>query len=222
MTRNGRGSLIDIRSIDASNVNRQISLTQFDGLSDVSNILTGELGASHVYSPQKGANEQQVKMLDEGLINLANIMRKDLDVSVFNLVGGGAAGGLGAGLYSFLGAKLQKGIDLVIELIELEEKLQFADLVITGEGQIDYQTKFDKAPVGVARLAKKHDIPCIAVCGSIGEQIEDLYDEGFSSVFSICSGPITLNNAMVQSYDLLSAAVEQTLRTILKSGLRKR
>ncbi len=210
-------SLLSIHSIDTSQVDPRIHNTRFEGVCDVSNVLTGRSGASYVYSPQKGADSEQVKVLDEGLVNLAKVIQHQLGLAVDDLVGGGAAGGLGAGLYCFLNAQLQKGIDLVMDLIKLEDTLQDAELVITGEGQIDYQTKFNKAPAGVARLAKRHNIPCIAVCGSIGDRIEELYDVGFTSVFSICSGPMSLDSAMNKSYGLLVAQVEQVARVFLQA-----
>ena len=209
------GALADIHSIDSSMADPRIRSTRFQGVCDVSNPLTGKSGASYVYSPQKGADSDQVKQLDEGLVKLSRCIRNDLGVSVDNIAGGGAAGGLGAGLHCFLGAKLEKGIDLVMDLVKLEENMQGADLVITGEGQIDYQTKFNKAPAGVARLAQKYNIPCIAVCGSIGERIEELYDVGFTSVFSLCPGPISLNSAMENSHQLLAFQVEQVTRLFM-------
>ena len=206
------GSLNDIHSIDNSKVSKQIRNINFEGVCDVTNPLTGVNGASHVYSPQKGADEDQVRELDAGLINLAKVVQRDLGVNVSNIAGGGAAGGLGAGLHCFLGAELRKGIDLVLDLVGLREKIKGADLVITAEGQIDYQTKFDKAPIGVARLARQNNIPCVAVCGGVGERIEELYGEGVDAVFSICSRPIELEKAMTDAREMLVDCVEQIVR----------
>ena len=209
------GRLGDIHSIDGSKADPRIKGTRFQGVCDVSNPLTGTSGASYVYSPQKGASSEQVGQLDEGLVNLAKRIQDDMGITVENIAGVGAAGGLGAGLYCFLGAQLEKGIDLVMDLVKLEEKMQGGDLVITGEGQIDYQTKFNKAPAGVARLAKQNDIPCIAVCGSIGERTDELYEVGFTSVFSLCPGPITLGAAMERAHALLAFQAEQITRLFL-------
>lgn len=208
-------SLPLIHSIDTEKVDPRIAETRFEGVCDVTNPLTGKDGASHVYSPQKGADEQQVEFLDQGLVNFARVIQNQFSIDVDNIPGAGAAGGLGAGLHCFLGVKLRKGIDLVMELTGLEEKLKNSDLVITGEGQIDYQTKFNKAPAGVARLAQKHNVPCIALCGSIGERVEELYDAGFTAIFSLCSGPINLQQAMAGAHHLLSAKSEQLLRLFM-------
>lgn len=205
-------SLRLIHTINDSHVNEQVRSVKFEGVCDVTNPLTGANGASYVYSPQKGADEDQVRLLDEGLLNLANVIQRDLGVTVNEIAGGGAAGGLGAGLHCFLGADLRKGIDLVLDLVAMKEKIQGADLVITGEGQIDYQTKFDKAPIGVARLAMKNNIRCIAVCGGIGERIDELYEDGIDSVFSICAHPIQLEKAMTDARQMMVNSVEQIIR----------
>lgn len=208
-------SLSRICSIDTKNVDKRIKEIVIEGVCDVSNPLTGENGASYIYSPQKGATEAQVRQLDDGLRNLSEVIKKDLGIDINDMPGAGAAGGLGAGLYCFLDAKLYKGIDLVMDLVNLRERIQGADLVITGEGQIDFQTKFDKAPAGVARIAKEAGIPCIAVCGSIGERVHELYDPGITSVFSLCDGPRQLDSAMDNGFSLLASAVEQVVRTFV-------
>lgn len=208
-------SLQHIASIDTSEIDQRLAQVVFEGVCDVINPLTGTNGASYVYSPQKGASVEQVRELDEGLSNLADVIKQKMGMEVRNMPGAGAAGGLGAGLHCFVSARLQKGIDLVLDLVELEKKIQGADLVITGEGQIDYQTRFDKAPAGVARLARRFKIPCIAVCGSVGEKINELYETGINSVFSICSGPHDLQEAMDNGSALLEKTAEQVIRTYL-------
>ncbi|WP_163335650.1 glycerate kinase [Desulfopila sp. IMCC35008] len=208
-------SLQHIVSIDTSDIDQRLAQVVFDGVCDVTNPLTGENGASHVYSPQKGASAEQVLELDEGLSNLADVIKREMGMDIRDVPGAGAAGGLGAGLHCFLSARLEKGIDLVLDLVELEKKIQGADLVITGEGQIDFQTRFDKAPAGVARLANRYGIPCIAICGSIGEKIHELYETGIISVFSICSGPLSLQEAMDNGAELVEKTAEQVIRTYL-------
>jgi len=206
-------SLQSIAAIDTTRVDSRLSRVVFQGVCDVTNPLTGKDGASYVYSPQKGATVEQVEQLDAGLANLAEVILRDMDMEVRHLQGGGAAGGLGAGLYCFVGALLEKGIDVVIDLVDLKTKIQGANLIITGEGQIDHQTRFDKAPAGVAKVAQHNKIPCIAVCGSVGDGIEELYDIGICSVFSICPGPISLAEAMADGFTLLEDRVEQVMRT---------
>lgn len=208
-------SLPRIHAIDRSGVDRRICQVAFTGVCDVTNPLHGENGASVVYSPQKGATVQQVQLLDEGLVNLAAIIRRDLGIDVDNLPGAGAAGGLGAGLHSFLGAKLEKGIDIVLDLVGLRQQIHNADLVITGEGRIDYQTTFDKAPAGVARLAREAGVPCVAICGSVGERMHELHAIGLDAVFSICRSPMSLAAAMQHGFDLLACQAEQVVRACL-------
>ncbi len=211
-------NLIHIKSIDATGVDRRIFDVVVEGVCDVANILTGLDGASYVYSPQKGADTDQVARLDEGLCNLAAVIRKDLDIDIEFLPGAGAAGGLGAAVHAFMGGSLRKGIDLVIDLIGLKEKITDADLVITGEGKIDHQTIFDKAPAGVARVARENGVACIAIAGSIGENIGELHEIGIDAVFSLCRGPETLDKAMTLGTELLEDAAEQVGRFFLAAG----
>ncbi len=209
------GSLHDIEHIDHSAIDPRIKNIKFDVACDVDNLLTGHEGAAHVYGPQKGATPTQVQQLDDGLAHLARCIEKDLGIDVTRLPGGGAAGGLGAGLHAFLGAELRKGVDLILDLVDLETKLHGADLVLTGEGQIDFQTVFGKAPAGVAAAAKKQNIPCFALAGSVGEGLEQLHQTGIDAVFSLCNGPISLKQAMENGDYLLTLTTEQVLRSFL-------
>lgn len=209
------GSLLKIHSIDTSLVDRRIALKIFEAVCDVTNPLTGLNGASYVYSPQKGASTRQVKILDEGLENLAAVIKRDLGIDIGSISGAGAAGGLAGGLHAFCGAALKKGTDLVLDIVGLRDTIRGADLVITAEGQIDYQTQYDKAPAGVARMAKNEGIPCIAICGSVGEKIDELYNIGFQSIFSICKGPQSLESAISDGSSLLQECAEQVVRTFL-------
>lgn len=209
------GSLPLLEKIDGSGRDPRLAGVTIEGICDVNNPLTGPNGASRVYSPQKGATPAQVKMLDDGLVNLARVIARDLGRDIGRMAGAGAAGGLGGGLHAFLGAELQRGIDVVIDLVGLKEKIRGADLVLTAEGQIDYRTGYDKAPAGVARAAKEAGVPCIAVCGSVGDRIDELYDTGIAAVFSLCRGPQTLDSAMRDGESLLAQAVEQVVRAFM-------
>jgi len=209
------GSLGAIASIDRRNVDPRLDGMSVAVACDVTNPLTGDDGASVVYSPQKGATPEQVIRLDAGLANLARIIRMDLGVAIANMPGAGAAGGLGGGLHAFVGAELKPGIDLVIDVVRLKDAIAGADLVLTAEGRIDRQTRFNKAPAGVARTAKAARVPCIAICGGIGDGIEMLYDIGIDAVFSICGGPQSLAEAMQDADNLLARQTEQVIRTFL-------
>jgi glycerate kinase len=158
-----------IAHIDRQGVDERLCGITVSAACDVTNPLIGPTGASAVFSPQKGATPEQVERLDEGLANLARVIQADLGLDIADMPGAGAAGGLGGGLHAFLGAELKSGIDLVMDVVGLEKSLVGADLVLTAEGQIDAQTRFDKAPAGVARLARRAGIPCIALAGSIGQ-----------------------------------------------------
>jgi glycerate kinase len=181
---------------------------------DVDNPLCGEKGASNIFGPQKGADENMIITLDRNLSHYADIVEEYLGVSIKDYPGAGAAGGLGGGLLAFLNAKLQPGINIVIETTSLEDKLKDADLVITGEGMVDYQTQYGKTPYGVAKLAKKYNIPVIAIAGGIGKDAEDLYSKGFDSIFSIVDKPMTLEDAMENSELLVQKTAERIMRVL--------
>ncbi|WP_372677544.1 glycerate kinase [Desulfosarcina sp.] len=215
------GSLETIASIDCRNVDPRLDGISVSVACDVTNPLTGDHGASVVYSPQKGATPDQVARLDAGLANLARVIRRDLGAAIAGMPGAGAAGGLGGGLHAFVGAELKPGIDLVIDVVRLKEAIAGADLVLTAEGRIDGQTRFNKAPAGVARTAKAAGVPCIAIGGGIGDGIESLYDIGIDAVFSICGGPQSLEAAMRNAEDLLVRQTAQVVRTFLAGRLRR-
>ncbi len=209
------GALQDIAHVDLSGLDPRIGDTHIEAVCDVENSLLGEQGAARVYGPQKGADPGQVEQLESGLKNLARVIKADLGQDVCELPGAGAAGGLGAGLHAFLGAALRPGVDVVLDLVGLDEKLEGADLVLTGEGQVDFQTAFGKAPAGVAMRAKKQKIPCIVVAGSVGENLGDLHKQGVDAVFSLCSGPMSLQEAMQQAEISITRVTEQVLRCFL-------
>ena len=209
------GNLHLIKSIDRGGVDPRLEEVIVEAVCDVTNPFAGETGASYVYSPQKGATEEQVRNLDYGLRHLADVIERDLGLDVRYIPGAGAAGGLGGGLHAFLGAELKKGIDLVIEMVGLKEKIRGADLVLTAEGQIDFQTKYDKGPAGVARAAKEQGVPCIALCGGVGRKIDELYDIGMTAVFSLCKGPQSLESAMEDGFALLTHQAEQVVRAFM-------
>jgi glycerate kinase len=199
----GGGNLINVDSVDLSKLDSRIKNTEIEVACDVDNPLYGENGAAYVYGPQKGASPKQVKKLDMGLKNIAQVIQKDLKLNITSTPGAGAAGGLGAGLMVFLDAKLKKGIDIVLEASKIKEKLENIDVVITGEGKIDYQTINGKTPVGVAGIAKESSIFVIGVAGTLGKGAEKVYAYGIDALFSIVDSPMTLQEAFSKSDDLL-------------------
>jgi glycerate kinase len=215
-TGQGGGELSKIRSIDLSGIDQRIRNAVFTAACDVDNPLCGANGASAVYGPQKGASEKEVIILDQGLNHFSQMVKQQLNLDIRNVPGSGAAGGLGAGVMIFLNATLERGITIVTRTARLKEKTMGADLVITGEGRIDFQTAFGKTPFGVAQIAKEKNIPVIAIAGSLGEGSKTLYEKGFDGVFSIINKPMSLQDAIDNAAELLENAAENIIRLWLK------
>ncbi|MFD1418541.1 glycerate kinase family protein [Companilactobacillus keshanensis] len=202
----GGGSLVNLAKIDISQIDPRLKNTTIIALSDVSNPLVGKTGATVIFGPQKGATKDQVVSLEKGLRNLADktfqVLNKDLSIKS----GAGAAGGVGFGLMAFCNATVKSGITEIMKLIHLEQRMKDVDLVITGEGQIDGQSVMGKVPIGVAKLAKKFDLPVIAVAGSVGSGIEQVYQNGIDLVLSSTTGPMSLKQAILLTPQLLEQA----------------
>lgn len=214
------GNLGDIRSIDSSGVDEAVKGIEFLVASDVTNPLLGPEGASAVYGPQKGATDAQVKELDSGLANLAAIVRRDLGIDLEDFPGAGAAGGLGYGLMVFLGATLKPGIDLMIDATKLADKMNGADLAVTGEGRMDSQSAHGKAPFGVLELAKKNGVPVIAFCGGFEDEHE-LIRAGFSAVVPVVDGPMSVEDAVAGGCELTRRAAAR-VAALISMGARFR
>ncbi|WP_188456232.1 glycerate kinase [Virgibacillus oceani] len=192
----GGTALAGIYKMNSDDVNPILRDCTFQVACDVNNPLYGVEGAAYIFGPQKGATETMVQELDHGLKHFAEIVSNELGINVQNIAGAGAAGGLGAAFSGFLQADLQSGIELVLEVIDLEEHMQGADFIITGEGMLDSQTSMGKAPIGVAALANKHGIPVIALAGSVKRDNFNLNETVFTSCFSIINTPMSLDDAM--------------------------
>jgi glycerate 2-kinase len=187
---------------------------EVDVACDVTNPLTGPSGASAVYGPQKGATPEMVTELDGALKHFAEVIRRDLGVEVEQLPGAGAAGGLGAGLVAFTGARLRPGAEMVMEALRLDERLAGAQLVITGEGRLDSQTaRFGKGPAAVARHARRAGIPVFALGGSIADEAELLLL--FDGLEATVVEPCTLDEAIAQARPLLVRASTRVMRLLL-------
>lgn len=205
-----------IDKIDISAMDLRIKDCDFVVACDVTNPLCGANGASYVYGPQKGATEDMVKELDENLNHLADVVKRDLNKIIKNIPGAGAAGGLGGGMIAFLNAKLQSGIDIVIEQLDLERHIKDADFVITGEGRIDSQTVNGKVPFGVAKVAKKHNVPVIAIAGSLSDDSHINHESGIDAMFSIINNPVDIRTAMesANAKIYIERATEEIFRLI--------
>ena len=214
----GGGALSELAKVDVSTIDPRLKETEVVIASDVTNPLTGPNGASFVFGPQKGATPDMVKKLDENLVHYAAVIQKNLGIDIKDQPGSGAAGGLGAGLLVFTGAKMESGVDLVIQLTHLEEKIVQADYVFTGEGGMDFQTKFGKAPYGVAKIAKRYDKPVFACAGYIGEQVDVLYEEGMTAIFGILDQAGQSKQALQAGESNLERTVENIVRVLNVCG----
>ncbi|PTY41314.1 glycerate kinase family protein [Brachyspira hampsonii] len=205
-------NMIKTAYIDNSNVDKRIFDIKITAACDVKNPLYGENGATAVYGKQKGVTNESFDILDNGLRNIAKIVKEQFGKEIDYIEGAGAAGGLGGGLIAFCNAQLKSGIDAVLDIIDFENKIKDASLIITGEGAIDGQTKEGKVPVGVAKRAC--NIPVIAIVGEIREGAEIVYDLGIKSIMPLCTKAMTLEESIANTSSLVENAAERALRFI--------
>lgn len=215
----GGGLLNQIDTISTENFDTRISESQFLIASDVENPFVGPGGASHVFGPQKGATKEMVELLDNNLLHFANLIEKKTGIRLHELQGAGAAGGIGGAFLAFFPSTMKRGVDVVLEYARLDENLLNADLVITGEGQLDFQTAFGKTPMGVAQMANKRNISTIILAGSLGDNIQSLYEYGVIGAYSIINKPMSLDEAMVNAGELLEKIAEQVCRTYFSTSI---
>ncbi|SEG45715.1 glycerate kinase [Paenibacillus sp. UNC499MF] len=208
----GGGALGEVAGISAENLDKRLAGCTFTLACDVTNPLLGPSGATAVFGPQKGAAPDMVGRLERNLARFADVIRAETGTSVHGLPGAGAAGGLAGGILAFLNARAESGFTIVSAVTGLEEAVKGADLVLTGEGRIDAQTAGGKTPAGVAGLAAKHGVPAVVLAGSVGDGIEELYGQGVTAVFSLVNGPMSLDEAMRRTPELLERAAAQVLR----------
>ena len=213
----GGGELKKINRINISNLDNRLSETEVLIASDVSNPLCGPKGAARIYGPQKGATPEIIEELDKSLAHFAEIIKRDLNKDVKDMPGAGAAGGLGAGLMAFLDAELKPGIEIMIEIVKLEQAIKDADLVITGEGKIDSQTIYGKAPIGVAKIAKKYNIPVIAVAAIVGDDADIVHKYGINTLISVTEKPMRLDESLPNKVLLIKNSIKQSMMAI-KTG----
>ncbi|QFS16456.1 glycerate kinase [Acinetobacter indicus] len=211
------GNLKQICEIDLSALDARLATTEILIASDVNNPLCGEYGASAIFGPQKGATPELVKILDQNLGYFANLVETTLGVNVQHQAGAGAAGGLGFGLLAFARAKIQSGVELLIQQTGLTEKITQADVVLTGEGKIDRQTFMGKTPFGVAQVAKSLNKPVYAFAGMIGEDIEPLLEAGFTQIIGINPPDISVEDAIRNAENNLTDSVENVMQSLKKA-----
>ena len=209
----GGAALARLERIDASGFEPWAPALEVKVACDVTNPLTGPLGASAVYGPQKGADEAAVSELDAALARLAGVIERDLGKRVADVPGAGAAGGAGAGLMAFLDASLVPGAPLVVEAAGLDAKLAGADLVITGEGRVDEQTAYGKAPGEVAKRAQAAGVPVILLAGSKGPGWEALTRSGVTAVVTLTDGGADLQEVLNDPEGMLIRAAVVACRS---------
>jgi len=208
----GGGELKKIVKIDISCMDKRLSDIKVLAASDVNNPLCGPQGASRIYGPQKGATPEIIEELDESLAYFAELIKRDLHKDIKDIPGAGAAGGLGASLIAFLNAEFRPGIEIMIEAVKLEQAIKDADLVITGEGKIDSQTIYGKAPIGVAKIAKKYNVPVVAVAAIIEEDSRIFQSYGIDTLIKVSEPPMRLSEIKTKKIWLIKKSIKQFLR----------
>lgn len=206
------GTLGEIAKIDLSGLDASLRAAEIIAMCDIDNPLCGENGAAAVFGPQKGATPEMVRQLDAGLWQLAQLLARETGSDPSLVPGAGAAGGMGVGMLAFFGAKLQMGIETVLDTVDFDRLLQGASLVLTGEGKIDGQSLRGKVVIGVARRAKKQGVPVAAIVGDIGEDVEEAYAEGVTGIFSINRVAVDFTQAKTRSRCDLQKTVENLMR----------
>ena len=195
----GGGDLSRLKTLDLSKLDSRLAETEILLACDVDNPLTGSEGASAVFGPQKGASDEMVTELDSALAHFADHLEKACGKSIRDIPGAGAAGGLGIVLFALANARMNSGIDIVLDAVDIDSQLENADLVITGEGRIDSQTIHGKTPIGVARRAKARGCPVIALAGAFANDADVVYEHGIDALFSVVPGAQTLEQALADA-----------------------
>lgn len=208
----GGGALADVTRIDTGSLDPRIRTSSFIIATDVQNPLIGPDGASHVFGPQKGAYAEEVALLDRNLAHWADLVADVTGIGLHDLPGAGAAGGIGGAFQAFFPVQMKRGVDVVLDFIDLDSHLAGASLVITGEGQVDSQTAFGKTPLGVAQRARSRNVPTIILAGSVGKGTGVLHDYGVASIHSIVNGPMALAEAIERAGELMEESAEQVAR----------
>ncbi|GHU28732.1 glycerate kinase [Betaproteobacteria bacterium] len=218
----GGAALSRLHSIDLSGLDPRLAKLEIMVACDVDNPLCGPRGASAVFGPQKGATPALVEELDAALNHFGRIATEASGRQVMETAGAGAAGGLGAGLLFFTPARLRPGVEIVLETLNFSSVVSSAALVITGEGLSDFQTAYGKAPVGVARVAKKYGVPVVCLSGGLGKGYQDVYAQGIDAVLACPPRPMSLQECMDAGKAQVADAAERLCRVLKAGGAMKR
>lgn len=211
--------LIKVCSIDTSHLSSLVKDVRITVMSDVKNPLCGSDGATKTFGPQKGASPKIVERLENGMENYRNVIKKTFGIDPDTIPGSGAAGGLGTALAIFLHATMRSGIETVLDLVDFDEKLVSADLIVTGEGRTDWQSSFGKVVQGVGERAAKHGVPALALCGSLGKGYESIYAHGIEGILTTVDGPMTLEEALDRAQELYYQGAIRLFHFV-RAGLR--
>ncbi len=211
----GRGSdLAKVVDIDSTNLHSAVAEAEFTVMCDVNNPLTGPKGATYTFGKQKGGTPEILDELEMGMKNYAMVIQKKFGINVDSIAGAGAAGGLGAALCVFLNAEMKSGIETVLNLIDFDGLLEETDLVVTGEGQIDWQSAFGKVPSGIGQRCQAKGIPAVAVVGGMGSGAEKIYEFGVESIIPTINGAMEMEEALERAEELYRGATERMFRMI--------
>jgi glycerate kinase len=210
----GGAALARLEHIDLAGLDPRLKDCRITVACDVDNPLCGPRGASAVFGPQKGATPEMVAELDASLDHFSTIAQEATGRAIAELSGAGAAGGLGAGLMFFTPAKLKPGVEIVLDAVGFAGVVEGAAFVVTGEGRTDFQTAFGKAPVGVAKVAKRFGVPVFCLSGGLGDGADDVLAQGIDAVMSICSRPLTLDECMKAGETLIESGAERLCRIV--------
>ena len=211
----GRGSdLAKVVDIESTNLQSAVAEAEFTVMCDVNNPLTGPKGATYTFGKQKGGTPEILDELEMGMKNYAMVIQKKFGINVDSIAGAGAAGGLGAALCVFLNAEMKSGIETVLDLIDFDGLLEETDLVVTGEGQIDWQSAFGKVPSGIGQRCQAKGIPAVAVVGGMGSGAEKIYEFGVESIIPTINGAMEMEEALERAEELYRGATERMFRMI--------
>lgn len=210
-----------VADIDISGLYPAAKEAKFTVMCDVNNPLTGPDGAAYTFGEQKGGTPEILAELEEGMIRYAALLKEKTGIDVDRMPGAGAAGGLGAAFFAFLGAEMKSGIETVLDLIHFDDLLEGVDLVVTGEGRIDWQSAFGKVPSGVGLRCKKKGIPAIAITGGMGEHAETIFEYGIDSIITTINGAMEIDEAIGRAGELYAGAAVRAFRMV-KAGMKIR
>lgn len=208
------GTLKDIAKIDLSGRSEIIKNVEITAMCDIDNPMYGKTGAAHIFGPQKGAGYNMVEELDKGLIKLCEVIKNDLNKDLKDAPGGGAAGAMGAGMIAFFNSRLQMGIETVLDTVDFDNVISDADMIFTGEGKLDTQSLRGKVVIGVAKRAKKKNVPVTVIAGGAEEDTQEAFEIGVTSVFTINRLPHDFQISRHKSRENLEATIDNILRLI--------